>query len=786
VEEVKPQNKHELTIYVGDSRDAIEWTPETLTWEELVVRLSEVKRTRETYEEYQNMPKPKRDAIKDVGGFVGGTLKGGRRKAENVAWRCLVTLDFDYAPRVIAKSEVKFACFLYTTHSHSPDKPRFRLVVPLKNNITPEQYPAVARWIAANIADGSIEWVDPSTFEVNRLMFWPSVSKDGEFISWEQKGPWLDPDEILAQYEDWTDATQWPRSSREDKERKRQARKQGDPHRKPGFVGAFCRTYDIEAAIDEFLDDVYEPFSEGRYTYKLGSTAGGLVIYDNGKFAYSFHATDPISGKLVNSFDLVRIHRFGDLDEDAEPGTPVNRLPSYKAMMELAAQDEEVKKTMGLEQLGLAKEEFRDEMEWLSQLERHPKTGTLMTTFRNFELILENDPNLKGCFGYDLFNNRTAVVEPLPWKEEPGMFDNADDAALRGYIENTYGIRHKERLADALLTVSRKNAFHPVREYLNSLDWDGVPRMETVFIDYLGVEDNAHVRKLTKKALVAAVKRIFEPGAKFDEMITLVGPQGIGKSRLIYRLSKGWFTDSLDSLSGKEAYESIQGVWLVELAELSAIRRAADVEMVKKFLSKQYDRYRPPYGRVVEEYPRQCIFFGSTNTFEFLVDKTGNRRFWPFRCVNPPARKWRDLTDDEVDQIWAEAVTYYREGYPTYLDQEEDAETIAWVTGRQYEHTEESSLTGMIREFLDTPLPEDWEERDIASRRAYLEGYEETTQGVQPTNEPPGKSGRLLKTHLGGNGGGFFGSSTMESNGHSFENWLPIIESGVNRRCQQK
>src|SRR5690606_34227268 len=374
----------------------------------------------------------------------------------------------------------------------------------------------------------------------------------------------------------------------------------------------------------------------------------------------------------------------------------------------------------GLEQIGEATEEFSDD-DWVTQLERNTNTGQLKLTFRNFELILENDPNLKGRFGFDELHRRIAVVKPLPWKPEPENFDNTDDSVLRGYIENTYGIRHKERLADALAAVAQKNRFHPVRDYLDSLKWDGVKRLESVFIDFLGVEDNEHIRKLTKKALVAAVKRIYEPGAKFDEMITLVGPQGIGKSQLIYRLSKGWFTDSLDSLNGKDAYESIQGVWLVELAELSAVRRSADVEAVKKFLSKQYDRYRPPYGRIVEEHPRQCVFFGSTNTFEFLADPTGNRRFWPFRCVNEPAK---DMDELDVDQVWAEAVTYYREGFPTYLDKKKDAETLAWLADRQAEHTEENSLAGMIRDYLEMPLPEDWDSRDLTERRMYIEGFE--------------------------------------------------------------
>src|SRR5690606_13790830 len=494
----------------------------------------------ETFAEYKEMPKQQRDEIKDIGGFVGGTLQGGRRKASSVKWRSLITLDADYAKSLPEKPP--FACLMYTTHSHSPEAPRFRLIIPLKRAVTPEEYPAVARKVAERF---DIEIFDPTTYEIHRLMYWPSVSADGEFKAWYVDGPWIDPDEILAEYEDWRNPLEWPTSSREVKARTREAKRQGDPLEKKGWVGAFCRTYDVEAAIETFLSDVYEKHSENRYTYKEGSTAGGLVIYDEGRFAYSFHATDPAGGKLLNSFDLVRVHLFGDLDVDAEPGTPTNRLPSYKAMVEFASRDDETKKTMGLDQIGEAKEEFADD-DWLAQLERSEKTGQLKLTFRNFELILENDPKLKGCFGYDELHRRIAVVKPLPWKKEPGIFDNADDSVLRGYIENVYGIRHKERLADALTAVAKKNSFHPVRDYLDGLKWDGVKRLETVFIDYLGVEDNEHIRLLTKKALVAAVKRIYEPGAKFDEMITLVGPQGIGKSQLIYRLSKGWFTDSLD------------------------------------------------------------------------------------------------------------------------------------------------------------------------------------------------------------------------------------------------
>src|SRR5690606_34702863 len=167
-------------------------------------------RTHETFAEYKDMPKPQRDEIKDIGGFVGGTLQGGRRKASSVKWRSLITLDADYAKSLPEKPP--FACLMYTTHSHSPEAPRFRLIIPLKRAVTPEECPAVARKLAERF---HIEIFDPTTYEIHRLLYWPSVSADGEFKYWYVDGPWSDPDEILAEYEDWRNPLEWPTSSRE-------------------------------------------------------------------------------------------------------------------------------------------------------------------------------------------------------------------------------------------------------------------------------------------------------------------------------------------------------------------------------------------------------------------------------------------------------------------------------------------------------------------------------------------------------------------------------------------
>lgn len=321
-----PKIKHDgsITIAEGQSRHETTWKNKELLWSGLIEKLAQTTRTREAHETYKKMTKAQRDQIKDVGGFVGGALKSGRRKTESVSWRSLLTLDADFIKGDLwAAVEVMLgcACVAYSTHSHSPSSPRLRLVIPLARPITPDEYPAVSRRVAADLG---IDFFDDTTYQPHRLMYWPSTSADGEYVFKVLDAPWLDPDEALARYPDWRDPSYWPESSRTQNARRKLADKQGDPNEKSGLVGAFCRTYSVPEAIEAFLDNTYKPAGDDRYTYIPGTSTGGLIIYDDGKFAYSHHGTDPISGLLVNSFDLVRIHKFSELDEKADPDTPTN------------------------------------------------------------------------------------------------------------------------------------------------------------------------------------------------------------------------------------------------------------------------------------------------------------------------------------------------------------------------------------------------------------------------------------------------------------------------------
>ena len=717
----EPKLKHDgvLTIATGRSRKEMNWKNREMLWSELVEKLSSTTRTYETYEEYKKLSKSKKDEVKDVGGFVGGTLKEGRRKADNVVWRQIVTLDADFVKGDLwagVETMFGYGCVMYSTHSHSPKAPRLRLVIPLKRAVTPDEYGAVSRRIAADLG---IDFFDDTTYEPHRLMYWPSTSSDGEFIFKVLDEEWIDPDEILARYEDWRDSSYWPESSRTKENRKRLAERQGDPKEKPGVVGAFCRTYSVVDVIEKFLSDIYSPCENpNRYTYIPGSSAGGLVIYENGDFAYSHHGTDPISGKLCNAFDLVRLHKFGELDEEAKEGTPVNKLPSYLSMQKLAREDLEVKKTIASERMASASEDFNEE-DWQVNLEINNK-GELKNTLTNIILILRHDPQLNSIF-YNELREGVDVEGDVPWKRLKSGWNKTDEASLAGYIDLNYNLYAPGKLKEAVLKVAVERSRHPVKDYLlNIPKWDGVKRVDTLLVKYLGAEDNIYTREATRKTLVAAVARTMNPGIKFDTVLVLNGPQGIGKSTLFSKLGGKFFSDSLSisDMRDKTAAEKLQGYWILEIGELAGIRKI-DEETLKSFLSRQDDKFRASYGYSVEDHPRQCIIVGTTNQEAgFLRDITGGRRFWPVKTPGDTKLKPWDI--DDVDQIWSEVMEYYHKGESLVLSNE--AEKIA--NAAQVDALESDDREGVVREYLDMLLPTNWDDMDLYARRSFIRGDE--------------------------------------------------------------
>ncbi len=714
------------TIAVGTSRTTKIWKNTSYTWDELLDRLRKNTVTPETQGEYRNMPKSKQDAVKDVGGFVGGKLREGKRKAGYIDKRYLLTLDADFAGEDFIDQLCFFADYtwaVYSTHKHTPEKPRYRLLIPLSRPCDPDEYEAIARKVAEDIG---IDMFDDTTYQPHRLMYWPSSSIDGEYVFEHNESRPLDADGVLASYDDWHDVTSWPSSSRTAESRRRLVKKQEDPTLKKGIIGAFCRKYSVADAIDKYLPDIYSQCDvPDRYTYVHGSTSAGLVVYDDGKFAYSNHATDPCGGMLCNAFDLVRIHKFGDLDDDAADGTPIIKMPSYKAMQEFAAADDGVKKLLHRERMDEARGDFdgltedAENDDWVVDLELD-KQGKTQASLDNLVLIIRKDKSLKNI-AFNRHRDGIDAVGGLPWSQIKDGWNDSDYAALKVYLSKNYGVYSPGRTKDAVVAVATERAYHPIREYLESLpEWDGIARLDTLLVDYFGAEDNVYTRAAIRKTLVAAVSRIYNPGVKFDTVLILNGPQGIGKSTFFSKLAGDWFSDSLmiADMKDKSGPEKMQGYWILELGELAGMRKA-DYDLVKSFLSRVDDKYRASYGLAVESHPRQCVIVGSTNAESgFLRDITGNRRFWPVRVSGESPRKSWQITDDDVQQIWAEALELYHKGEKLYLDDAENQIALREQMGA----LESDDREGLVRSYLDILLPENWDDLSMFERRSFLAG----------------------------------------------------------------
>lgn len=718
-----------MRIAVGRSRHDTNWQTQEWTWEQLTERLSQVQRTSETAAEFAALPASRRADIKDVGGFVGGELHGGRRKRDAIGKRWLLTLDIDHAEGDFWDQLTllhDFRCVLYSTHSHTPEHPRLRLVIELSRPTSPEEYPALGRIVASWLG---IDQFDDTTYESARLMYWPSAPSDGEYVFEQQDGPALDVNAALATLADWRDVSQWPRSSRESHIEAPRGARQADPQAKPGLVGAFCRTHSVTEAMQRFLPGVYTSTDDpNRWTYSRGESSGGMVIYDGDLFGFSHHETDPAGGQLVNAFDLVRLHRFGDLDAGSKPGAPTNRLPSYEAMLDLARGDEAVKRLLDAERRAEVEDEFRplpegEELdgEWQGLLERD-KRGRIADTLPSLVTILERDQRLQGIIWDELAGiPRIQDSALLPWTPlRDGSWSDADFDSLMVYIAKAYGIQARERTATALSNVTtQQRRHHPIREWLAGLPtWDGVERLDTLLIDHLGAEDSTYTRAATRKLVVAMIARALRPGVKFDHVVVLQGPQGIGKSVLCSRLGGPWFTDSvaLPDMRDKTASEKLQGVWLCELSEMSGMRKT-EVEVVKSFITRTEDHYRAAYARNVETRPRSCVFVGTTNDSDgFLRDITGNRRFWPITVTGLcPRRPW-DLTDELLEQVFAEAMHRFTDGEELYLT----GEAAEQAREAQRGAMESDERSGIVQAWLDVPLPLNWNSLSLMERRQWF------------------------------------------------------------------
>lgn len=715
------------TLSVAGSSASLKWTTVKYTWSDFLERLNRDIRSTETMRDFDRLDRTARANLKDVGGYMAGELSGARRLKSAVLSRSMITLDVDYADSLFpVEFDTRFpgvAAVIYNTRSDREKSRRFRVVIPFAEEVQDAaQYEAAARKMAELLG---IDLFDPTTFQAERMMYWQSLSSDQPKVFEVFEGEPISAEYLLSLYgnnEEWRDIRNWAFKSDQEKETRAIVSKAmaQNPREKAGLVGAFCRAYSVPAAIEKYLSDVYEiaPGND-RYTYKAGHSVGGMIVFDD-LFCFSYHSTDPISdGHAYNAYDLVRVHKFGRLGKE----------DSTKEMNKLVCADKECVKDMVTPDADL--DDFDDYGDAVKSDNTKEVTelvwdldgkGNKQVTVNNFVNAFKSDPLLNGLLAYDMLKETIVFTRPsftAKGSKKGDLVNDTDISIIKGRIERMHGIYNDAKLNDAIEQVSSDNAFHPIKLYLESLTWDGVPRIDTFLVDYMGAEDSAYTREAFRKMLLAAVTRIYEPGRKFDTALVFYSEQGVGKSTLIQRLSKGWFNDSLTNLSGKESYEAIQFAWLVELAELSALRKS-DVEAVKNFISKREDTYRGAYARRVKTHKRQCVFFGSTNDDEFLKDATGNRRFFPVEVKR--TRKTRLIFEPEfdaiVDQLWAEAMEGYMLGEALTLSDE--AEAIAG--GTREEFTERTPIQGLIEEYLDRLFPADYEDRFLAQRLDFLNG----------------------------------------------------------------
>lgn len=761
-----------------------------------------------------------------AGAYMLGRYQNDSRKAPvAVEYRSALAIDCDTLPEQGRKGDTSdiwreiqtrlatLGCsyFIHETRKSTHKFPRLRIIIPLDRNCSGDVYAALVRAIGANVLKP--EWVDPSSDEATRLMFWPTVSAEQGYryegdITAEL--PPLDVDKAIDNYfDDWTQIDKWPQlgpeagkavaghhSRQTTREIARGRALQADPFEKPGIIGAFCRKFPIDECIDEFLSGkpvaeaqkkivkrdyyprVYEPACGTRYTYcgPDTSTVAGAETYEDFRFLYSFHATDPYHRELMSSWNLVQRHLFGHLDAAADPEAADNQLPSFKMMMkfaysidglqvdafahDLVAEDqaeeapeavdpatgEVIEETVQEAEKPEAADQVKNllgRLEWVTDQHGRRK---IKSTINNFLTIFRYDTNLAGRIRFNQFSQRIEVRGRLPRidrddagktrvtcdgpRETPVLRD-ADEAALRNYLERRYQLGAADKFSAALTLAAEYNKFHPVKDYLNSLpEWDGVERVASLLPDYLGAEHSPFVYEVTTKHMLAAVTRVFHPGTKYDGLLVLSGRQGLGKSAFIQRLAgTEWFTDNVGDLSKTDSVMEMQGHIFIEFSELDALRKS-EVTQIKSFVSRQDDSYRAPYGRNVESHPRQCVFWGTTNRREYLRDATGNRRFVCIDCLSdpkaprPPKSPFADLPA-ERDQIWAEVMELYRKNEEMYWHgdgltySKETAEVLACIAEG---HRDADAREQLVITYCSRQIPVDWETWNDQDRKDFYSG----------------------------------------------------------------
>lgn len=674
-------------MFTAPKRDSFHWTPGNVTWSEI--------------KSWMDTPALK----KACGNYVLGTMvettdvhkpstvecTAFHRTKTSMRTRGVVTLDVDHPEStfLIDALLLPYRALIHTTYSSTPKEPRYRLLVPLDRSVAPDEYHVIASAIMQTLGEDQF---DPGSVQAERYMFKPSESKRGYFHWEEITGDPASADELLSEFD--PDLSKLPLPKPHKNKR--------DPFGLVGTIGAFNRAYEDFGTLISEYSLPYEEAGAERWHLAGAAAAAGMGVVAPG-LVYSHHANDPAYGQTCSAFDLVRLHLYGALDENCSDTTPVNRLPSTKAMLEHATMDMRVVTELLGDDFVTEMETTADEVDhdptvnWRMQFKLDPKQGTPLDDIDNWDLIVRHDPAFK-VLEFNELSLALEITADLPWRKlekNRAAFDTRDRSALALHIERQYHLRPGRGYLDNLLdSLAIKRQFNPVVDYLESLEWDGTKRVEFCLP---GVKDSAFVRLAARKAMVAAVARMLDPGCKWDHMLVIYGPEGKGKSRWIDLMSRG-YSVALGRLTDKDTLITMQRAWIMTSDEGYSMKKA-DFDAQKEFITRTHDIFRMPYDREAQVHPRHCVIWGTTNDETFLRNQEGNRRFHIVRSDQPT--DFDMLTPEYVDQVWAEAVTLYRAGELMYLTPDEDE----LASRERVRYTEENALAGLIQEYLDTPVP---------------------------------------------------------------------------------
>ena len=331
--------------------------------------------------------------------------------------------------------------------------------------------------------------------------------------------------------------------------------------------------------------------------------------------------------------------------------------------------------------------------------------GAIKNSIRNCLTVFQNDPVLQGAVRYNILTERIDIVKPLWWSKQTATLTDTDLNYLMLYLEDKYSLTSEKKIQKALSIIADSNKYHPIRDYLNGLEWDGTERIRYALPRFLGAEESEYTYQALRLFMLGAISRVFKPGCKFEVMLCLVGGQGAGKSTFFRLLAvkDEWFSDDLKKIDDDNVYRKMQGHWIIEMSEMIATANAKSIEDIKSFISRAKETYKVPYETHPADRLRQCVFGGSSNTMDFLpLDRSGNRRFLPI-MVHPENAEVHILEDEAasrafIDMMWAEAMFIYQ-NFPLKLTLSKDMDKELKELQKQF--MPEDTKAGLIQSFLD-------------------------------------------------------------------------------------